>query len=151
LPVTILEEFREINVGEMELRPPTEANWREHDQIIGQWFKGNPTVAFPGGENFLELVERARRGVLKATHGRAGERVLIAAHGGVLGALVYSFCPRDQAQVNSIMDNCAITEIEIVTSDDDILDGSMSCWSSATHLSGDAAQLISPVLEYDRA
>src|SRR5215472_16479183 len=29
LPVTALEEFREINVGEMEQRPPTEENWRE--------------------------------------------------------------------------------------------------------------------------
>ena len=55
LPVTLLEEFREVNVGDMEQRPPTEENWREHDRIMGQWFKGNLTVAFPGGENFLEL------------------------------------------------------------------------------------------------
>lgn len=151
LPVTVLEEFREVNVGEMEQRPPTEESWREHDRIMGQWFKGNLTVAFPGGENFLELIERSRRGLLKATRGREGQRILIAAHGGILAALVYYFCPRDHSLITNIMDNCAVTEIEVVTSDDDILDGSLSCWASSTHLSGAAAQLISPLLEYEKA
>src|SRR5262245_13098712 len=45
LPVTVLEELREINVGNMELLPPTEENWREHDRIIGQWFKGQPALS----------------------------------------------------------------------------------------------------------
>lgn len=151
LPVTTLEEFREVNVGEMELRPPTEENWRQHDQIMDQWFKGNLAVAFPGGENFLELIERARRGLLEATRGRDGQRILIAAHGGILAALVYYFCPRDHSLITNMMDNCAITEVELITSDDEILDGTMSCWASATHLSGEAAQLVSPVLEYEKA
>jgi len=151
LTVTVLEEFREVNVGEMEQRPPTEENWREHDQIMGQWFKGNLTVAFPGGENFLELIERARRGLLEVTRGHDGQRILVASHGGILAALVYYFCPRDHSLITTIMDNCAITEIEIVTSADDILDGSISCWASSTHLSGEAAQLISPLLEYEKA
>ena len=151
LPVTLLEEFREVNVGDMELRPPTEENWREHDQIMTQWFKGNLAVAFPGGENFLELIERARRGLLEATRERDGQSILIAAHGGILAALVYYFCPRDQGLITNIMDNCAITEVELVTSEDEILDGSMSCWARATHLSGEAAQFVSPVLEYEKA
>src|SRR5258707_14895533 len=29
LPVTLLEEFREVNVGKLELKPPTEENWRQ--------------------------------------------------------------------------------------------------------------------------
>lgn len=151
LAVTMLEEFREVNVGEMEQRPPTEENWREHDQIMGQWFKGNLTVAFPGGENFLELIGRARRGLLEVTRERDEQHILVVAHGGILAALVYYFCPRDHSLITNIMDNCAITEIEIVTSADDILDGSMSCWARSTHLTGEAAQLISPILEYERA
>ena len=151
LPVTLLEEFREVNVGEMELRPPTEENWREHDQIMDQWFKGNLTVTFPGGENFLQLIERARRGLLEATRGRDEQHILIAAHGGILAALVYYFCPRNHSMITNIMDNCAITEVELVTSDEDILDGTMSCWARATHLSGEAAQLVSPLLEYEKA
>ena len=151
LTVTVVEEFREVNVGDMELRPPTEENWREHDQIMGQWFKGNLTIPFPGGENFLELVERARRGLLAATRGRDEQHILIASHGGILATLVYYFCPQDHSLITGIMDNCAITEIELVTDDDDILAGSISCWASSTHLSGEAAQLISPLLEYERA
>jgi broad specificity phosphatase PhoE len=151
LPVTTLEEFREVNVGDMELRPPTEENWREHDQIMEQWFKGNLSVSFPAGENFLELIERARRGLLETTRGRDGQSILIAAHGGILAALVYYFCPRDHRLITDMMHNCAITEIELVTDDEQILDGSLSCWASSSHLSGEAAQLVSPVLEYEKA
>ncbi|HEY0755167.1 MAG TPA: histidine phosphatase family protein [Ktedonobacteraceae bacterium] len=150
LPVTVLEEFREINVGEMEQRPPTEENWREHDQIIGQWFKGQPAISFPGGENFLQLLERARRGLLEAAHGRDRKHILIAAHGGVLAALVYAFCPREHHLITHIIDNCAITQIKLETSSDAIIDGTLLSWASVAHLSGQAAQLVSPLLEYDR-
>ncbi|HEX7736624.1 MAG TPA: histidine phosphatase family protein [Ktedonobacteraceae bacterium] len=150
LTVTVLEEFREINVGSMEQRQPTEENWREHDQIIGQWYKGNPAATCPEGENFLDLVKRARRGLLAVTRERDGQHILIASHGGILAALVYSFCPREHSLITSIMDNCAITEIELVTSGDTILDGTLRCWASSAHLSGEAAQLVSPLLEYKR-
>lgn len=151
LPVTILEEFREINVGDMELRPPTEENWREHDQILGQWFRGNPATSFPGGENFLELNERTQRGLLEVAREHDGQRILIAAHGGILAALVYTFCPRERKLITSIMDNCAITEIELVTNSTEILSGTLRSWASSTHLSGEAAQLVSPILAYDKA
>ena len=151
LPVTVLENFREVNVGEMEQRPPTEENWREHDQVFKQWFKGNLTASFPGGENFLELTERIRRGLLEITRERDGERILISAHGGCLAALVYVFCPRDHALLTPLMDNCAISQIELITSTEEILDGSLLRWASSTHLSGEAAQLISPMLEYEKA
>lgn len=151
LPVTVLEEFREVNVGNLELRPPTEENWRLHDQITDQWFGGNPVAVFPGGENFLELLERTRRGLLKVTRGRQEQQLLIAAHGGILAALVYRFCPRDRALMKTIMDNCSITEIELLTSSNEILDGTLHRWASARHLSGEAAQLVSPLLEYKRS
>lgn len=151
LPVTVLEELREINVGAMEQRQPTEENWREHDHIIDQWFQGHPETAFPEGENFLELVERARQGLLTITRERDGQHILIASHGGILAAMVNVFCPRERGLITSIMDNCAITEIELVSSADTILDGTMRCWASSTHLSGEAALLVSPLLEYKRA
>lgn len=150
LPVTVMEEFREINVGDMELRPPTEENWREHDWIIGQWFKGQPAIPFPGGENLLELIERTRHGLLAVARQHNRQRILIAAHGGILAVLVHAFCARERSLVTDIMDNCSITEVELVTNDSEILDGSLRCWASSTHLSGEAAQLVSPVLDYKR-
>jgi broad specificity phosphatase PhoE len=151
LPVTIMEEFREINVGDLEQKPPTEENWREHDRILGEWFRGHLDISFPGGENFLQLVERTQRGLLQIAREHDEQHILVASHGGILAALVYTFCPRERGLITSVMDNCAITEVKLHTSEDTILDGSLSCWASATHLSGEAAQLVSPVLEYERA
>lgn len=152
LAVTVLEEFRELNVGDLELRPPDEATWRLHDQVVNEWIKGNLEARFPGGENCLEAIERARRGLLEVTRGRDGQRVVIASHGGILTAIVRNVCAASGGQQSALgMANCAVTEVELVTSDDDVIDGTLRCWASVAHLSGEAANLVSPVLEYEKA
>ncbi len=151
LPVIVLEEFREVNVGDLERMPPSEDTWRLHDQIVGEWLRGNQAVRFPGGENFLELIERSQRGLLETTRGRSGQRIVIAAHGGILAAIVRNFCSDGSNELTfSGMHNCAITEIELTTSDDKIIGGTLRSWASVTHLSGEAAELVSPVLEYEK-
>lgn len=148
LPVIVLEEFREVNVGDLELMPPTAESWNVHDEIVAGWANGHKERRFPGGENFLEMVDRARHGLLEVTRGRSGQRIVIAAHGGILSAVVRNFCEdpsADRSYVN--MHNCAITEIELTTSRDTIIRGSVSCWARVAHLSGEAATFVSPVLE----
>ena len=150
LPVTVLEAFREVNVGDLELMPPSEASWRLHDQIVDEWKRGHEEVTFPGGENFLQLIERARRGLLEVTRGRSGQRIVIAAHGGILTAIVRNLCSDiSPAMTHAGMHNCAITEIELTTSGEE-LSSALRSWACVTHLSGEAAQLISPVLEYEK-
>lgn len=152
LPVTAVEEFREVNVGDLELMPPTEAAWRLHDQVVGEWLKGNTAARFPGGENFLELLERARRGLLEVTHGRSGQRIIVAAHGGILTGIVRNFCANARNDLpHAGMHNCAITEVELTTRDNEIVAGSLRGWACITHLSGEAAAVVSPVLEYEKA
>jgi broad specificity phosphatase PhoE len=152
LPVELREEFREVNIGDLEQMPPTEASWRIHDAVVAQWASGRPQVRFPGGENFLELVERSRRGLLVATRGRSQQRIVIAAHGGILTGIVRNFCTNLSEEMSHVsMHNCAITEIELTTRDEEILNGSLISWSCITHLSGEAAELVSPVLEYEKA
>jgi len=152
LPVTLLEEFREVNVGNLELMPPLEETWRLHDQIVAQWFAGKLRTRFPGGENLLELVERAQRGLLLAIHARDGQRIVIAAHGGVLTALVNSLLLDDYAKLApSAMQNCAVTELEVTTSDGKIVSSTLHCCASVAHLFGEAAVLVSPVMEYEQA
>ena len=151
LPVTLLEEFREVNVGNLELMPPIEETWRSHDRIIAQWLAGNLEARFPGGENCLELIERAQRGLLLATRARDGQSIVIAAHGGVLTAFVNSLLDDDAKLAPSAMHNCAITELEVTTSNDKIVGSTLHCWASVAHLSGEAAVLVSPVLEYKQA
>lgn len=151
-PVTLLEAFRELNVGDLELMPPTEANWKLHDQVVNEWMKGNLEAAFPGGENFLEIIERARRGLLEVTRGRERQHILIAAHGGILTAIVNRYClgaNNRQKRTGAGMHNCAITEIELTTGSD-VVAGTLRAWSSVTHLSGEAAKLVSPVLAYEK-
>lgn len=150
LPVMLLEEFREVNVGDLELMPPTEASWRLHDQVVEQWKRGHEEVAFPGGESFVQLIERSRRGLLETIRGRSGQRIVIAAHGGILTAIVRNLCSDASAELTHAgMHNCAITEIELTTRND-ALQGSLCSWACVTHLSGEAAELISPVMEYEK-
>lgn len=151
LPVTIVEGFREVNVGDLEQMPPVEATWRLHDQILAAWGAGKLETTFPGGENFLELVERLRQGLLEATHERENQRILIAAHGGCITALVRHFCPNVSDTLNHVhMHNCAITEIELTTNGEE-LTGSLLSWASIAHLSGEAAAVVTPVMEYEKA
>src|SRR5512145_1505714 len=37
LPVTVIEGFREIDVGELEREPPTAENWAFHDRVFRAW------------------------------------------------------------------------------------------------------------------
>lgn len=146
LPVLLLEEFREVNVGNLELLPPDESAWELHNRVIRAWIQGHPTMRFPGGENFVELVERAQRGLLEVTRARCGQRIVVAAHGGILTGIVRTFCAQAGRGTSAeSMQNCAITEIELTTRDHEILAGSLRVWARATHLSGQAAEQIPPV------
>lgn len=150
LAVIPMEEFREINVGDLELRPPDETAWRLHDRVVKAWAQGHPTVRFPGGENFVELVERAQRGLLETTRGRSDQHIIVAAHGGILTGIVRTFCaPLEYDLPQADMHNCAITEITLTTCDHQIIAGNLRAWACVTHLSGRAAEQISPVLEYE--
>jgi len=147
LPVEILEDFREINVGDMEKMAPTLENWNRYGQIYTGWADGHPEERFPGGENFLELIERASRGLLTATHERSNQRILIAAHGGIFVALVNHFCREADAEPDyRLMHNCSITEIEL-TNNNGKIHGEIRAWGSINHLSGEAADVIKPTPE----
>src|SRR5260370_31371206 len=94
--------------------PPTETTWRIHDQIVAEWIAGNVEARFLGGENFLELVERSRRGLLGVTRGRASQRLRVAAHGGLLTALVRNVCLENSEEITPTrMDNCPLTRIGV--------------------------------------
>ncbi|MBX5449533.1 histidine phosphatase family protein [Thermogemmatispora sp.] len=149
LPVTLLEEFREINVGDLERRPPTVEHWKLHDQIIADWYSGHYLTRFPNGENFLELLQRIRQGLHKVIAGQSGRRIIIAGHGGIFTVLVKALCYNaDRAPIyHGAMDNCAITEIELHAFEE-VLVGSLRLWASTAHLSGQAAELVPGQLQY---
>ena len=65
----ILENFREMNVGEFEKFPSAE-NWALHYRIIEAWHRGEKDVRFPGGENYIEFWERYQAGLKLVLDGK---------------------------------------------------------------------------------
>ncbi|WP_220199132.1 histidine phosphatase family protein [Ktedonospora formicarum] len=149
LSVDILEEFREVNVGDLEQAEPTAANWDIHNAIIAQWYHGKLDVRFPNGENFLELIERSKNGLRTATQGRQGQVIVIAGHAGIFTAIVSAICGPESLPIirQTRKHNCSITEIEVTTSDQDVT-GKLVEWAACAHLSGEAASFIAPVPEF---
>lgn len=151
LPVTTLEGFREVNVGDLELLPPDATTWQWHDRIIADWFAGKWETTFPNGENFLELRERTRHALREVLGARTNQHIVIAAHGGSITALVRHICSITNSRISyTNMYNCAITTIELTTHDGD-MSGILRSWASTSHLSGEAAPRIVPALVSEKA
>ena len=138
--VSVIEELREINCGEFDGVPPTDAMWKHHDEILLSWRNGNPDVRFPGGEDFHELRARARLALGKAVAGRDGQTIVLVAHGGIVGAALTDICPElDYELVWRVPNrNCAITELELhAPSAEAGLDeiwGVLKRWAACDHL-----------------
>jgi broad specificity phosphatase PhoE len=138
-PVTVCEEFREVNVGDFEGQPPTDALWAEHDRIFEAWFAGARDLSFPGGENMHSLHERVRRGIGATVEGRDGQQIVIVCHGGLLLASVADLCPEVDVLplVNLPIPNCAIVTMEMIAQpapDGPSLHGRLISWAATDHL-----------------
>lgn len=138
LDVTLVEAFREINVGMLEDEPPSEANWALHDRIYEAWFAGRSHERFPGGEDHTTLLARMAAGLREVTRGRSGERLLVVAHGGILAATINALCTnfRIETIAAARIPNCAISEFEIATPTEAgaLPRLTLTRWASCAHL-----------------
>ena len=140
LPVALVEEFREVNVGALEGQPPTDENWALHDQIIADWRAGNHHATFPEGENFHMLRQRLHDGLAAVLRQertpQAGRQIVIVAHGGVLTGLVRGLCrDPDLAQLDARpCRNCSISEFGAWLEGDQPRIR-LRHWAGCTHLS----------------
>ncbi len=138
--VEIIEEFREINCGDFDGAPPTDAMWEHHDQILRSWRDGDLEVRFPGGEDYHTLLARVRSGLSQAITGRDGQHIVIVAHGGIVGASLKDLCAdADHSVIWTVPNrNCAITEIELhadgVDAGIEQARGVLKRWAAAEHL-----------------
>ena len=140
--VSLLEPFRELNVGALEAQPPTVAAWKQHDEVIWAWAEGDHEARFPEGENYHELAFRVRRGYEAMCRNRDGETLVLVAHGGSLSLPLLSLVPELDAQLlqRTVHHNCAVGELE--ASFDDVLRLKLVRWASADHLYGEAAAFV---------
>ena len=144
LEVVVTEAFREIDVGSLEGRPATAADWAFHEQVMNDWADGRHEVAFPGGDNYGDLWARTQRGLMEATAGRSGQNILVVGHGGIFTIMLKDLCPDiDVAWLRTThWDNCAFAEIELRRDQGDRLEGRLLSWNNHDHLHGAAAELV---------
>lgn len=149
LEVVIQEEFREIDVGALEERPGTAADWSIHQRIMDDWFDGHNESRFPEGENYNDLWTRMQTGLIEAVKDRTGQNSIIVGHGGILSATLKDLCPGIDIEWlrTTRWDNCAITEIEL-RMDNGRPEGRLVSWNDTDHLSGAAAELTPGVPEF---
>lgn len=73
-------------------------------------------VRFPGGESRREFHDRVRNTLDRIIGEHAGERLLVVAHGGVIGSALAQILgenPNDWRRFT--IDNCSVTHIELAT------------------------------------
>ncbi len=146
LPCTVVEDFREVNVGSLEGQPVTESLWMTHNQIIHGWFAGQTHLRFPDGETMPELVERFTLSLQPILKRGPGRRIILVGHGGTFLFSAPTLCPQvsfaDLIKIENT--NCSISEIhmpDISTG----FSGQLQRWAYSGHLSGYAAEFVSGV------
>jgi len=152
-PVTVklLEDFREMDVGDLEGMVPLEEAWNHYRVVMREWLGGNVDYRFPGGETRRTLVERLRRGLDLVTKAKNGKTILVVGHGGIFTHGVAQLCgiADQRAFFSKENHNCSVSELEVHR--DPGLRFVLKAWAEVGHLTGDAAQFIESVPEGSRA
>jgi broad specificity phosphatase PhoE len=148
LPVTPMENFREVDVGLLEGHPASAADWALNREIAEDWLRGNRSRSFPGGENQLQLSRRLRLGLERILERWDGGSVVVVSHGGILAMTLGDFCPGVDITRLPEIHNCSITEIALERRDGR-LHGDLLSWADHRHLTGAASDLVSGMPEDD--
>jgi broad specificity phosphatase PhoE len=144
-PVTVMENFREVDVGDLENGPPSAEKWEYHNALIMDWMNGHPERRFPGGEDYFDLWGRMRDGLQTILRQWDKGNLLIVGHGGIFSFTLLEYCPVDRHWLfRQDNPNCSISEI-LLEEDNGKLQGQLVSWADASHLSGEAARLVSPL------
>ena len=135
----VLEEFREVNLGDLDGTDFSAEGWKAYHQVVGEWFAGNHQAAFPGGEDYVTAWERTRRGLEEMLAGRTAQTLVLVGHSGIFTATLRELCPDLDVDwlMNAEYYNCAITELEVESTDGE-LQGRLIDWANYSHLSEDA-------------
>jgi probable phosphoglycerate mutase len=144
LNVNQMENFRELDVGELETNEDLDESWRDYFEVIRQWMSGNLHVRFPGGENFHMARERMRAGVGQILDGKDGHNVIVVGHGGIFSATAMDLSPDIDFELLKKVEthNCAISELDMRRKDGRWT-GSLVRWGDVSHLHGEAARVVS--------
>jgi len=137
--LTVLEGFREVNVGELEGKDFSAEAWGIYHQVVGEWFAGNQQAVFPDGEDYVTLWGRMHDAFEQMIKDRVDQNLVLAGHAGIFIATLKDICPGlDAAWLQNVeYYNCAITELEIDMAGGE-LRGKLIDWANYGHLSEEA-------------
>ncbi len=139
MELTVLEEFREVNVGELEGKDFNAETWSAYHHVVSEWFAGNAQAALPGGEDYVAMWGRMRRGLEQMLAGKTNCKLVLVGHAGIFTAALKDICPG--LDLNWLKNveyyNCAITELDIELVDGG-LQGRLIDWANYGHLSEEA-------------
>jgi broad specificity phosphatase PhoE len=150
-PICILEQFREVNVGNLEDLPPTKENWSVFLNIVDQWIIGRHEISFPDGENCTELSNRFIHGMKEIIDNKTDGNILVVGHGMnfVQGVMELAKIENRREFYKIKNYNCSISSIEIENHVDG-LKAKVIEWASIKHLYGLAAEVNEPMMIIDK-
>jgi probable phosphoglycerate mutase len=142
--IQIAEYFRELDLGHLEEKGNDPLAWQIHFEVIRDWMNGKPETCFPGGENYFMAQQRLREGIETALDSCPEGDIVVVGHGGIFSAGLLGLCPGADREILRRTDfhNCAISEITLQKVDGRWL-GELVRWADASHLTGEAAELVS--------
>lgn len=143
LPVVVMENLREVNVGALEGQPVSAENWAVYQQIFDDWFEGKLTTRFPEGEDYDTLWARMQAGLKQIVARKANKNIVVVGHGGIFTVTLKDLCPNvdPNALRQGPNHNCSITEIMTMLRGER-LEAELIFWASYAHLHGTAADLV---------
>lgn len=144
LRVGVMEAFRELDVGQLEVMDDRQESWRIHDEVIRDWLDGHPESQFPGGEDYFSASGRMRKGIETIMQSRSRQGILVVGHGGLFITSLTDLCPGVDfaAVIQQQIHNCSIGEIDMKL-ENGIWLGELVRWADHRHLYGEAADVVS--------
>ncbi|MHA1673421.1 MAG: histidine phosphatase family protein [Promethearchaeota archaeon] len=141
LSVRVLEQFRELNVGDLEKTPPTEATWDRFFETWNSWSAGDYDASFPNGENYHQLLARMQDGLRIILSNPNITSALVAGHGGIfmrtLPSILTNLSFKDLE--NQYWPNTGIT-VASFRLEGNCPIGEILKYGQVTHLHGEAAE-----------
>ncbi len=151
IALEIAEDFREVNVGDLENMPPDPSSWGIYMQVIREWKAGNHSCSFPGGEDYHSLKARFIQGLRDLTQDKRDTSILIVGHGGIFnaGALAILDSTSQNVVQTGQNQNCSISELLIDWKGQTPV-AQLVKWADCSHLSGEACDFVHGLPDYVR-
>ena len=124
-------ELAEQSFGDWEGRRREELGAQQAERWNRFWLAPAHQVA-PGGESFVDLIDRVRAAVARLSQDHAGRDVVAVAHGGTIrAALALALDLEPERALSFVVDNCALTRIDHIAPPADSGGDSPPAWRVA--------------------